>query len=440
MTSLLRRALARSGDEERYSLTDWNNDLYFQFQNATYPITGIPLSGSDEEIETSFTGYCKGAYKANGVVFSTVLARMLLFTEARFQFQQMRNGQPGDLFGTPELSILETPWPNGTTGELLARMEQDVSLGGNAYIVREGSRLRRLRPDWVTIILTAAPDEAVEADVAGYLYQPGGKNGRGTPRVFTVDEVCHWSPIPDPEAQYRGMSWITPVLNDIAADKLTTEHKRRFFNNAATPNIAVMLKETVPEEEFRKFMAAMESAHTGAHNAYKTLYLGGGADVKPIGVDFRQLDFKNTQGAGETRVTAAGGVPAVIVGLSEGLQAATYSNYGQARRKFGDHWARPQWRSVSAALASIIRVPSGARLWYDERHIAFLREDEKDAADIKFVQAQTMRQWIDAGYEPASVTAAMVNDDIRLLKHSGLFSVQLQTPGSQMAPAQEETP
>src|SRR3546814_8701357 len=115
--------------------------------------------------------------------------------------------------------LLEEPWPNGTTRELLARMEQDVSLAGNFYAVREAGRLRRLRPDWVSIVLSAPADEAVESDVAGYVYSPGGKSGKGKPRAYSVEEICHWSPIPDPDAQYRGMSWLTPVLTDIMSDK-----------------------------------------------------------------------------------------------------------------------------------------------------------------------------------------------------------------------------
>src|SRR5690554_7182910 len=59
--------------------------------------------------------------------------------------------------------------------------------------------------------------------------------------------------------------------------------------------------------------------------------------------------------------------------LSEGLQAATYSNYGQARRHFGDMWARPQWRSICAALETILPVPEGARLWRSEEHTSELQ-------------------------------------------------------------------
>ncbi len=431
--NLLQRIL-KNRSEQRYTFDDWANDKLI-FQGNSYPLLGGISSSmaTTEDIENSFCGYVAGAYKSSGVIFATILARMLLFTEARFQFQQLNNGRPGDLFGNANLSVLEYPWPNGTTGELLARMEQDVSMAGNAYIAREPRRLRRLRPDWVSIILTAPPAEAVESDVAGYLYRPGGLSSRAEAKIYLPGEIAHWSPIPDPEAQYRGMSWITPVIREIQSDKAATQHKLKFFANAATPNISVAMKETVTRTQFREFIEEMNAAHQGVDNAYKTMYLGGGADVKVIGADLRQLDFKAVQGAGETRITAAGGVPAVIVGLSEGLQAATYSNFGQARRKFGDHWARPQWRSACAALSALVAAPDGSRLWYDDRDIAFLREDQKDVAEIQAQKAMTIRQLVDAGYEPGSVVAAVEAEDFRLLKHSGLYSVQLQPPGTGQA-------
>lgn len=431
-SSIVPSRTAPPAAEQRYSLDQLSK--MFSFGGSAYPFIMSAGSSAYDDVERdehSFIDYVNSVYKSNGVIFGIVLARIQLFAEARFQFQRMRKGRPGDLYGTEELFLLEKPWPNGTTGELLARMEQDVSIGGNAYVVREAGRLRRLRPDWVQIILNEAPARAIKSDVVGYLYTPGGGTGRDevNGKIYLPNEICHWSPIPDPEAQYRGMSWLTPVLSEIQADQATTRHKLKFFENAATPNLAVSFSETVTKAQFEGFMAAMNASHQGSGNAYKTLYLGGGADVKVIGADLRQLDFKSTQGAGETRICAAGGVPPIIVGLSEGLQSATYSNYGMARRKFGDHWARPQWRSVCSALERIIQTPRDSRLWYDDRDIAFLREDQKDVAAIQSQQAGTMKQLLDAGYTPESVMAAVTNEDWTMLEHSGLYSVQLQPPG-----------
>jgi phage portal protein BeeE len=412
-------------------------DVNWYLQQLNNPYAAYTGGGSTlrhgrtvEEIEHNFAGYVRAGYKANGPIFAIVLARLMLFTEARFQFRRLINGRPGDLFGgeNGELSLLERPWPNGTTGELLARMEQDASFAGNSYDVNEGDRLRRLRPDWVSIVLSGDPDEEFDVDVLGYAYTPGGL-GRGETKIYLPEEVCHWSPIPDPESQYRGMSWLTPVIRELQADQAATDHKSAFFKNGASPRLVVSLKESVREEQFKKFVRAMADSTGGTDQAYKTMYLAGGADVTVAGADLRQLDFRATQGAGETRLCAAGGVPPIIVGLSEGLQAATYSNYASARRKFGDHWARPQWRSACAALASITEVPDGSELWYDDRDIAFLREDMKDAAVIRQTDAATINTLITAGFTAESAVNAVVNGDMTLLEHSGMVSVQLQPPG-----------
>lgn len=421
---------------ERKKLTDPD---FFGFGGLRYPIFSFPAGGSRDEIDASFTGYVNGAYKMNGPVFAVVLARMALFSEARFLYQRMRNGRGTDYFATRDLSLLERPWPGGTTGDLLTRAEQDASMGGNFYVVREagpfGPRLRRLRPDWVQLILTEDPTVATKADVAGIMYTPGGGRSAldgqptGKAQFFLPNEFAHWAPIPDPDAMYLGMSWITPVLTEIYADKAATDHKAIFFENGATPNFVASFKESVTKDEFEEFVEMYQRDQEGVANAYRTLFLAGGADVRVVGANLEQISFKETQGAGETRICAAGGVPPIIVGLSEGLQSATYSNYGMARRKFGDHWARPQWRSFCAAIEHLVNTPPDARLWYDDRDIAFLREDEKDLAEINQINVAMIANLITQGYEPDAAVIAVTSGDLGSLvgKHTGLFSVQLQS-------------
>jgi hypothetical protein len=141
------------------------------------------------------------------------------------------------------------------------------------------------------------------------------------------------------------------------------------------------------------------------------------------------VDMKQIQGAGETRIAAAAGVPPVIVGLSEGLQAATYSNYGQARRRFADNTMRPLWRNASGSLETLVRPPNAAsRLWYDDRDIQALAEDKKDLAEVRQLEAQQIGRLLDAGFKAESVVDATMTGDWSQLQHSGLFSVQLQPP------------
>jgi phage portal protein BeeE len=441
--NLLTRLLRREPEIARYNVGQYIEDLSQAYGGYRY--LGSPGWTKTEDIETSFTGYINGLYKSNGIVFAIVLARMLLFTEARFcWFEVGDNGENGRPKGRDGLELLESPWPNCGTGELLARMEQDVSLGGNFYAVREGSRLRRLRPDWVTIVLTAPPAESTYADVAGYWYHPGrsytsaGEPGPGDD-VYLPDEICHWSPLPDPDAQYRGMSWLTPAIKEVQADKAASDHKLSFFQNGATLGVIISAKESLTNQQYKEWKANFEGIHSGAGNAYKSLFLASPVDTSVLTANMQQLDFKVVQGAGETRLCALGGVPPIIVGLSEGLASATYSNYGMARRKFGDHWGHPQWRSAAQALSSLVDPPSAdVRLGVNTKGIAFLREDAKDLAEIEQIKASTLSTLIMAGYEPDSCVAAVEAEDLSLLKHTGLTSVQLVPPGSDPALVAEE--
>jgi phage portal protein BeeE len=422
------------------TMQDWYEMM--SYGGLSYLAGAQSATVDTETIENSFTGYINSLYKSNGIVFALMEARRSVFSEARFQFQRIRNGRPGDLFGSPALGLLEHPWPNCTTGELLSRAIQDVDLSGNHYVVREPGRLRRLRPDWVQIVLTAPPDTAVQSDIAGYAYWPGGIHN-GEPKLYFPEEIAHWCPIPDPDAQYRGMSWLTPVLREIQADKEATIHKGKFYANAATPKLAVSLKENVTKAQFMEFMDAFEAANGGVENAYKTIYLGGGADVNMVGANMVQMDFKNVQGAGETRIASAAGVPPVVVGFSEGMQGSSLNsgNYKSAKESFGDRTMRPLWRSVSAAYQSIIPMPSGsnARLWYDDRDIAFLRTDRLEAARIQTERMSNLVKVITAGFTPESSVAAVNADDLTMLEHSGLVSVQLLPPG-QAEPADSAAP
>ena len=108
--------------------------------------------GPKEPIGNSFDAYVEDAYKANGIVFTCIMVRQFGLSEARFQFQTMTDGRPGELYDRPRLGILHRPAPNMTTGEFISRMEQDASLAGNSYATVVNGRLRRLRPDWVTIV------------------------------------------------------------------------------------------------------------------------------------------------------------------------------------------------------------------------------------------------------------------------------------------------
>lgn len=400
-----------------------------QIMYATY---GAP---DQEPVLPTFLSYSTQAFSGNAVVFGLIRARMALFTEASFKW---RNLTTKKLYGTDALGLLEEPWQNGTSGDLLARMELDASLSGNAFIRKVGDgTLERLRPDYMTII-TQVEKDGNGRDVRtlrGYSYNPTGWDSDRLPEIYEPDEVCHWAPIPDPLATFRGMSWLAPIIREINSDQGMTQYKSQYLNNAATPNIVITYDDELSDEAAKKTGAAVHAKHGGVDNAFRTMVLDRGAKMNVVGADMKSMDFTAVQSAGEARIAMAAGVPPIVAGLAAGLEAATYSNYGMAMRAFADLWARPTWRSACSALAMLIDVPDGAQLWYDTTEIAALREGEQDRAATFLTKSTTAETLIRAGYKAETVAAAIDSGDMTQLEHTGRIPTALYNTDDPVDPA-----
>lgn len=416
-------------------------DQWFDFNGTGYPFPMVNQTyagGSTQEILPTFTGLGNALLARNGIVWACVTTRNMLFAEAVLQFR--RKGQTGSnaLYGKPSLQLLENPWPGGTTRKLLALLELHVQLAGNGYAYSDPlypGTVRVLRPDWVTIILGSRdlkPNFEVgdaSTEVIGYAYRPGGDVSRQT--IILPDQMAHFMPHPDPIFNFRGASWLGPVIQEIVGDSAMTTHKNKFLENGATANMVVTLDPRINQTQFDQWVEKFDQ-HKGVMNAYKTIYLAGGADAKVVGANLEQIDFKAVQAHGETRICNAAGIPPIVVGVSEGLDSATYSNYSQARRAWADAKLRPMWAGICAELQKLVATPAGSELWYDERQIAFLAEDLKDQATILQTNATTLQQLIVAGWTPQSAQAYVETGDLSVLTHTGLYSIQLQPPGTTM--------
>lgn len=423
MARLIDRLRTRSVPFASYEVTEstpWASSMW----------SWMPGRSADEveSVQAEFASFAGAGYSGNGIVHACVNARLRLFAQAELKFQNLSDKR---LFGTPDLLPLEAPWPNGTTAELLARMLQDVDLGGNAFVVNFGERMVRLRPDYVDIVSSEVEDlDGREYyQVEGYQYWDGGR-GTGDPVFYPVDQVAHWSPIPDPLNRWRGMSWLTPVVREINADAAMTQHRRRFFDNAGIPGLMIRYSQRVGAEQLAKVKASFDAVFQGPDMGGKTLVVDEGADVTAVGSTFEQMTFVDVQAAGENRIAVAAGVPPQVIGLKEGLSASTYSNYEQALRAFAHGTVAHLWASACASLAKLVTVPDGARLWYDTGDIAALQDAETARAEAAHIYAQAASVLITAGYVPESVQRALIAGDMNLLTHSGLVSVQLQQPGA----------
>lgn len=370
-----------------------------------------------EALLPSVAGWAQNMYGSNSVIFSAILARMMLFSEAALKLQAKSDKH---IYTDQSLALLQEPFGPGTsTGELLVRMEQDVSLAGNAYIwgVPGEDLLVRLRPDWTTII-----SELVQVDGGGayrkrvgYWWQPpAAVTGQGQGEYYPAEEVACWAPIPDPTATFRGMSWLTPAYRDILGDNGMTQHKMKYFENAASPNLLIRYSQKLAPGTIDGIRERITARHGGADNAFKTLVLDQGADATVIGNSLQQMDFADVSAAGAERILADSMVPGVLVGL-EPLRGAG-RGYQESMQKFANLWARPSWRSACAVLERFVPgLPSGARLWYDTSDIAALQDGELERGQAALVRGQALLTCRQSGYTRESAIAFVNSGDVTQL-------------------------
>jgi phage portal protein BeeE len=448
------RGLA-TGEEQRYSMDTWISDYLipstFQYNGTSYPITGMKgtLAGNRAmEVTDSLPSY-SAAIRAVPPAFAAQMVRSTVLSQGRFTYRNPPShpSKPRRVFSTANgLKLLETPWPNATTGELISRMEWHEGLAGAAFVARRRNQLQVLRPDWTGIVWGSHsqpdnPGGALDGELIGYFYCNGGFNNEWgyKPEFLLADECIHWAPNPDPLGVSIGMSWLTPAIRDLQSDKLAGDHKIRYWENGATPNLVIKGLPAVTREQFDELVEMMEERHAGAGNAFRTLYLTAGADATVIGNNFHEIDFRGVTAAGETRISVLSRVPASILGITEGLQGSTLNtgNFSAARRTFADTWVYPTLQDLAKSLAPLVKVPADAELWYDTEDIGLLREDAKDQAEIDAVKASALVALVTSGFDPQSAVATIAPEWLQSLKHTGLLSVQMQPPGANLAQANE---
>ena len=421
------RLRPKGGSQERMSPAQWAN--WMTYNGARYYLDQNTTYGKQEKVRTAAGA---DAITSNGVVFAVVRARASLLAQASLRWRRIDGSYratEADMFTTPALNVFDD------LVDILTRIEYDWAQTGNSFWVMTNDRLTRLRPDWVTIVTGSSlevntPEQAPDAYQAGIIYQPPD----ATPIAYLPGEYVHLAPYPDPDSRWRGMSYLRPVLVDIDADQSSRIYTRSFFENSATPNMVVKFPPEVQKATVEAFKDLFLDRHQGSGQAFKTAFLGGGADPVVLGSSLKDLDQIATSQVVQSNICAAAGVPPVVINSIAGIEQMTYANYSLAMRAFADLTVRPLWQLIATKFRPMVTPkPRNAELWYDVSGVSALQQDARDDAQIVQMQASTIRNLTDGGFDPASAVSAVVSGNLGSVVHTGLLSVQLLPPaiGSQ---------
>lgn len=392
---------------------------------------GLLISGdSGESVRRSNSETFRrliGGMDQNPTVSSALIARSGPVSQVKFFF---RDTIKNNVVRSKALRIFESV-PGGLPS-LLMKAESDIAYYGNAYFYRKGDTLKLLRPDLVEVVLASsaspdAPEFALDAEIVGYLY---GSKGEERSALGT-DEVAHWRAEPHPVTPWLGGSWIQGVLREISADAQADQYTTEFFNKGPSPRMLYKMDPKLTAESVSRFREQNEVRTSGVSNAHKTLYIGGATDVVQLNTDISDIDLKALRGALETKIAMRSRVPAVVLGIAEGMQGSALNagNYAQARNLWADTWFSPHVGTLAAALERIVwDLPAGCFLAPDWSGVLLMQEEKKDAAEIQAALSNSIRALTDGGYSPGSVVAAVTSGDLTKLSHTGMLPVQVQAP------------
>jgi hypothetical protein len=233
-------------------------------------------------------------------------------------------------------------------------------------------------------------------------------------------------------AQAATLHGLLNLSNNVKRDRLGIYAERSSQRDRSRYDRVASIAFGAPEPTIAVEVAGHHTHVTGGVVTHNTIYLGHGASVTQVGSHLKDLDYRAVQGQTELRICAAAGVHPIVVGFYDGIQSATMNNFHQAVRLTADKCLRPLWRNFVGSMQTLVPPPPGARLWYDDRDIPFLQDDEMDEASVLLTKSTAARLLADAGFDPDTVVDAIESNDFAKLKggHSGLFSVQLQPPGT----------
>lgn len=188
------------------------------------------------------------------------------------------------------------------------------------------------------------PDKTGRRWVSGYKVH----GGAGRPDFELKPEDMVWIRFYNPTNPLRGQSSVSPIWNDLLADREASKFNRTLLSRGARIGGILMPKEhDLGEDELRALRASLEAAHSGSANAGKMLVLPYGIDYEADTASPKDLDFLNLRKF--ARETAAGvvGVPPVVVG---NFDAASYANTDAQLKAFWDYRGRAMLEKIFGGL------------------------------------------------------------------------------------------
>lgn len=273
------------------------------------------------------------------------------FPEAPFVVEK-KNGKSWEILEHHELSTLinrPNPFYSGRTlwaGTLLSLM-----VNGNSYWLKVRSLSGKVVELWYLPHFLVEP--RWKSDGTEYISVYEYKSGGGSQWLDPAD-VIHFRDGIDPNNSRKGLSPLGAQLREICTDNEAATFSAAILRNGGASGVVIKPTdatfEMTPERALK--IKKLYKENYGGENRGEALVLTFPADIENPGFSPAELSVDVMRKIPEERISAALGIPSMVVGLGSGLARATYSNYQEAREAAYEGFIIPTQRLVAGELDS----------------------------------------------------------------------------------------
>lgn len=318
-------------------------------QNRSISLISSWLSSTLWLIESRFLNLAKETYSQNEVIYACL--RLLSQSVPEAPLTPYADAEKKKALDTTHPLALLIRQPNElmTEYEFWELTTLHMAIVGRSTWWKERNNagqvigLWPLRPDRVGPRYSDS-DEKGERVLWGYNYQVPGT---GAIVPIPRRDVIAFN-FPDPAGESGGIiEGIGPVMalaRQVASDNEATKFVGALLANYAAPTVAVKIKGKVRNEDEANLIKSHFRSQFGGANRGIPAVIDGESEIQVIGFNLRELEFPEIREIAESRIAAALGVPAVLVGLRVGLMRSTFNNMTESRRFFSETTLSNYWR------------------------------------------------------------------------------------------------
>lgn len=268
-------------------------------------------------------------YETVATVYKSVRAICDNVIEADPQlYQKQPNGKHGEpIDDVPFHVFLQNPNPRQSFQEFMQEWIGYYELHGEGFILKTPSigqiagtyglpaSIENLNPAYMTEVVDHATNT-----LTSWRY----KNGQ----IIDPKWVIHTKDF-NPNNQWRGLSRIKPIYDELMIDTASINWNLQFFRNDATPGFAVSTDLSLNDEQRNRLEEWWNRRHKGTRNAFKFAIFEKGLKPVTITPTHKDMDFISQKDQMRKEIMGIWRVPEALFNMTADVNYATFM--GQMR-------------------------------------------------------------------------------------------------------------